>query len=317
MTAALPPIAAPLIAGIELGGTKGVAVIAREGRILARSRHPTEAPDKTLGALADDIVAWTGEHGPISALGIASFGPIGLDPGRSDHGSITRTAKPGWSGARVLEAFSRRFEVPIGWDTDVAGAALAETLWGAGQGQAVVVYLTIGTGIGGGLVVDGRPVHGLVHPEMGHVRARRAPGDAFAGICPFHGDCAEGLASGPAIAARAGAPAETLGEDHWVWPRVAADLAELVYGLIVTLSPNRILIGGGVPTGKAFLFPMIRAEVERRLGGYVAGLTAPALAAIVRPPALGDLAGPMGAIALGLEAMRKTSPAGMGLEAGT
>jgi fructokinase len=307
----------PLIAGVELGGTKGVALIARGREILARSRRPTQAPEKTLGALADDIATWSIEHGPIDALGIASFGPIGLDPARGDFGSITRTAKPGWSGARVFEAFRERFAVPIGWDTDVAGAALAETMWGAGLGQAVVVYLTIGTGIGGGLVVDGRPVHGLVHPEMGHLRVRRAPGDDFAGICPFHGDCAEGLASGPAIAARAGAPAETLPEDHPVWPLVAGELAELAYSLILTLSPNRILIGGGVTTGKPFLLPLIRAEVERRLGGYVAGLTAEALATIVRAPALGDLAGPLGAVALGLKAMQTSGTRGAGLEAGT
>ncbi len=295
---------APLIAGVELGGTKGVALIARGQEIIARSRHPTEAPATTLTALADDIEGWTRDHGPIAALGIASFGPIGLDRARDDYGTITRTAKPGWSGARVLETFAGRFAAPIGWDTDVAGAALAECLWGAGQGQEVVVYLTIGTGIGGGLVVGGQPVHGRIHPEMGHLRVRRAPGDTFAGVCPFHGDCAEGLASGPAIAARAGAPAETLPADHPVWPLVAGELAELVHSLVLILSPQRILIGGGVPTGKPFLIPMVRAGVEARLAGYVAGLDAAALAGIVRPPALADRAGPLGAVALGLGAMR-------------
>ncbi len=294
----------PLIAGVELGGTKGVALIARGEAIIAQSRHPTGDPGATLSALADDIEAWTGVHGPIAALGIASFGPIGLDPARDDFGTITRTAKPGWSGARVMDAFAGRFDVPIGWDTDVAGAALAERRWGAGRDQAVIIYLTIGTGIGGGLVIDGRPVHGRIHPEMGHLRVRRTPGDDFAGVCPFHGDCAEGLASGPAIAARAGAPAESLADDHGVWTRVAGELAELAYSLILTLSPQRILIGGGVPTGKPFLFPMIRAAVEARLGGYVAGLDAAALAGIIRPPALGDRAGPLGAVALGLGAMR-------------
>ncbi len=295
---------APLIAGVELGGTKGVALIARGETIIAQSRHSTgDAPEATLSALAGDIEGWTRIHGPIAALGIASFGPVGLDPARDDFGTITRTAKPGWSGARVLDAFARRFDIPIGFDTDVAGAALAERRWGAGQDKAVVVYITIGTGIGGGLVVDGRPVHGRVHPEMGHLRVRRAPGDDFAGVCPFHGDCAEGLASGPAIAARAGAPAETLPDDHWVWPRVAGELAELAFSLILTLSPERILIGGGVATGKPFLFPMIRAAVEARLGGYVAGLDGAALAEILRPPALGDRAGPLGAVALGAVAL--------------
>jgi fructokinase len=175
-------------------------------------------------------------------------------------------------------------------------------------GRSVVVYLTVGTGIGGGVVIDGQPVHGLVHPEIGHLRVRRAVGDDFAGVCPFHGDCLEGLASGPAIAARSGAPAETLADDHPVWPRVAGELGEMAASLILTLSPQRILIGGGVGMGKPFLFPMIRAATLESLGGYVAGVTPYSLSRIIRQPALGDRAGPLGAIALGLAAMRNPTP---------
>lgn len=296
-----------LIAGVELGGTKAVALIARGAEIIVQRRIPTGEPEATLGALSDQIASWERAHGRIAALGVASFGPLGLDPARADFGLITKTPKAGWSDIDVLGHFRNRFPVPLGFDTDVAGAALAETIWGGAKGCDVVVYLTIGTGIGGGLVVDGRPVHGMVHPEIGHLRIRRAPGDDFAGACPFHGDCLEGLASGPAIAARAGAPAEDLPESAPVWGKVAAEIAEAAAMLILTLSPRRILVGGGVPGGKPFLFPMIREAVAERLAGYVAGLTPAALVEVIGPPGLGDRAGPLGAVALGLMAMRDFS----------
>ncbi len=296
-------MAAPLIAGVELGGTKGVALVARGNRILRRIRVPTGRPRETLQALSDQIAAWGDDLGPVAALGVASFGPLGLDATRRDFGFITRTTKPHWSQTDVLGHFRARFAVPAGFDTDVAGAALAESLWGAGVGHKVVVYVTVGTGVGGGVVIDGRPVHGRVHPEIGHLRIRRAPDDFFSGVCAFHGDCLEGLASGPAIAARAGAPAETLAADHPVWPDVADALAEMAVSLILTLSPQRILLGGGVLAGKPFLFPMIREATRRRLGGYVAGLTPSLLTRMVRPPGLGDRAGPLGAVALGVRAM--------------
>ncbi len=294
----------PLIAGMELGGTKSVALIARGRRILKSARIPTGRPAETLTALGDLIAGWTARAGPIAALGVGSFGPLGLDPTRADYGRITSTPKPGWSNTDVLGALRARFDIPTGFDTDVAGAALAESLWGAAIGAGTVVYLTVGTGVGGGVLVGGRPVHGLVHPEMGHVRIRRAPGDDFAGVCPFHGDCLEGLASGPAIAARAGAPAETLAEDHPIWDLVADELAELTTTLILTLSPERLLLGGGVAGGKPFLMAKIRAATAVRLGGYVAGLSPARLARIIRAPGLGDRAGPLGAVALGLRAMQ-------------
>lgn len=296
---------APLIAGVELGGTKAVALIARDRDIIDSVRIPTGLPADTLGPLAARIAAWADAHGPIASLGVASFGPLRLDPRAADHGRVAATPKPGWSGADVLSPFAGLVSGPIGFDTDVAGAAMAETLWGAGRDQGVVVYLTVGTGIGGGLVVDGRPVHGRVHPEMGHLRVRRTPGDAFAGICPFHGDCLEGLASGPAIAARAGGPAESLAADHAVWTLVADELAELAVSLILTLSPDRILIGGGVTGGQPRLFPMIRAAAAEKLGGYVDGLDAGRLESMIAAPQLGDRAGPLGAIALGVSAMRQ------------
>ena len=289
-----------LLGGVEIGGTKCTALVAHGRDIVDRIDLPTTDPAATLAALA----GWLAQH-DIAALGIASFGPLGLDPARADYGCITTTPKPGWAGCDLLAAFAA-LAVPAAIDTDVAGAALAEGRWGAAQGCAVHVYLTIGTGIGGGVVVDGRAVHGRIHPELGHVRVRRQPGDSFAGICPYHGDCLEGLASGPAIAARTGTAAHLLPPDHPVWPAVAAEIAELCALLVLTLSPQRISIGGGVGMGQPQLLAPIRAHVADLLGGYVDGFDP---AAFIGPPGLGDLAGPLGAIALAeLAYSRKRTP---------
>lgn len=287
-----------LVAGIELGGTKSIALIARGREIVEISRIPTAAPGPTLEALSAQLDVWRGVHGPVQAIGIGSFGPIGLDRGRADYGHITSTPKPGWANVDVVGHFARRFGVPIGFDTDVAGAALAEYRWGAGQGCDVVLYLTIGTGIGGGVVIHGRPVHGLVHPELGHLRVRRAAGDDFAGVCPFHGDCLEGLASGPAIGARTGMAGADIDDDHPVWALVVDELAEAMAMVMLTLSPRRILIGGGVFQHRQQLFGRVRARTADLLGGYVAGVGAAELGDIIRAPGLGDKAGPLGAVAL-------------------
>ena len=194
----------------------------------------------------------------------------------------------------------------MGFDTDVAGAALAEGRWGASAGCAVHVYLTIGTGIGGGIVVDGRPFHGATHPEIGHVRLRRIAGDSFPGTCPFHGDCLEGLVSGPAIAARAGRPAERIAADDPVWTWVAANIAELLASLILTLSPQRIVIGGGVPQGQPAMLDLLPAAVLEWLGGYLAGVDRETLARIIVAPGLGADAGILGAVALALTALSES-----------
>lgn len=287
-----------LVAGIELGGTKSIALIARGREIVGIARMPTAEPGPTLAALSAQIDAWQDVHGPVKAIGIGSFGPIGLDPGRADYGHITSTPKPGWANVDVVGHFAARFAAPIGFDTDVAGAALAEYRWGAAQGCDVLLYLTIGTGIGGGVAVGGAPVHGLVHPELGHLRVRRAAGDGFAGVCPFHGDCLEGLASGPAIAARTGMSGADIDDEHPVWALVTDELAEAMALLMLTLSPQRILIGGGVFQHRQKLFDRLRARTAELLGGYVAGVGSAELADIIRAPGLGDRAGPLGAIAL-------------------
>lgn len=293
------PRLAPLYAGVELGGTKCVALFARGAEIIRQEAIPTADPASTLDGISDRLSAWGSELGLPRALGIASFGPLVLDRRRPDFGRLSSTPKVGWAGTDLRGHFARRFaDLPIAIDTDVNGAALAEGKWGAARGARVHVYLTIGTGIGGGLVIDGRAVHGRIHPEMGHVRVRRAAGDSFAGVCPYHGDCIEGLASGPAIAARAGAPAEGIPREHPVWELIAGELAELMTLLILTLSPERILIGGGVGAGSAFPLAAIRKRTAELLSAYVEGLDEPALQALIVPPGLGEKAGPLGAIAL-------------------
>lgn len=295
----------PVVAGVELGGTKCIAVVARDGAIIARERWATgDDPVATLSAIAAWLESAAWEH-RFAALGIASFGPLTVDPANPQFGRIVNTPKPGWSGADVLGALAGRFDLPVGFDTDVAGAALAEGRWGAAAGCAVHGYLTIGTGIGGGIVVDGKPLHGSFHPEIGHVRVRRARGDSFAGICPIHGDCLEGLASGPAIAARAGQAADTLAADDPVWDRIAAEIAELMAMLILTLAPQRIVVGGGVGQGQPALLERVRAATVPLLGGYLPTHDAASIAQIIVPPGLSEDAGVYGAIALALAALDK------------
>ncbi|QHL91713.1 ROK family protein [Sphingomonas changnyeongensis] len=291
-----PLTAGPLTAGIELGGTKSIAVLARGPQILDRVRVATEDPETVLGGMMAALDGWQAAGAAIAGLGIASFGPLCLDPALPDFGRLTTTPKQGWAGTDLLAPF-RRFGLPVALDTDVNGAALAEGRWGAAQGLSVHAYLTIGTGIGGGAVVNGRPLHGLMHPEMGHVRPASAPASGFAGICPYHGNCLEGLASGPAIAARTGRPAHEIGDDDPVWPMIADELATLIANLLLILSPQRILIGGGVGS-RAVLLPHLRRATARMLGGYLAPVTPDALDRLITAPALGSDAGPLGAVAL-------------------
>lgn len=292
-----------LVAGIELGGTKSIALIARGREIVAEARFPTEAPSTTIEALGGQLDVWAGEHGKPEALGIASFGPVALDRSRADYGHITSTPKQGWADTDLVGHFAKRLGVPIGFDTDVAGAALAEHRWGAAQGASVAVYLTIGTGVGAGVLVDGAPVHGLIHPEFGHVRVRRTADDSFAGVCPYHGDCLEGLVSGPALTERAGKAGTELSDDDAVWTSILRELAEAMALLMMTLSPQRILIGGGVFQHRARLFAALHKRTAELLNGYLVGVDAARLAGIITPPGLGDRAGPLGAIALAYSAV--------------
>jgi len=289
----------PIVAGIELGGTKSIAVLARGTEVLDEARVPTGAPDATLGAMAAALAGWAGRF---VAVGVGTFGPVAL--GGADRGFMLVTPKPGWAGADVLGPL-RGFGVPLALDTDVAAAALAEGRWGAARGVDTHAYVTVGTGIGVGLVANGAPVHGFMHPEFGHLCARRAPGDSFAGICPWHGDCIEGLASGPAIAARAGGrSASAIEVDDPLWSFVAADLAEMFAALLLAAAPARVVFGGGVGLGQAaHLLPRVRLAVTQRLAGYLPLDRAGGADAIIVPATLGDQAGPLGTVALALGAL--------------
>ncbi|WP_298395031.1 ROK family protein [Sphingobium sp.] len=293
----------PLLAGVELGGTKVVVLRARGRDILDRVTIPTTTPDETLGRAADQLRQWQGEAA-FAALGIASFGPLRLDRAAPDFGHMLPTPKPGWSGADIYGALAGALSCPAAIDTDVNGAALAELRWGAGNedGEAsdCLCYLTIGTGLGGGFAFHGRPLHGAMHPEMGHILTRRAPGDDFAGVCPFHSDCIEGLVSGPALAQRFGAPGDQIDPHDPRWDHVAHDIAQLVGTILLTTAARQVLIGGGVGMGRADLLDRVRHMLVDQLAGYLPFVTAQSVATIVRPPVLGDQAGPMGTIALAL-----------------
>ncbi|RYG15729.1 MAG: ROK family protein [Caulobacteraceae bacterium] len=292
-----------MIAGVELGGTKCVCVLASgPDDVRDEVRLPTTTPDETLGAIRAVLESWRGEA-DFAAIGIASFGPIDLDPRSASYGQIVATTKPGWSGA-PLTSLSEGFGVPMSIDTDVNGAALAEGRWGAARGLDSYAYITVGTGVGVGSIVSGRAVRGMGHSEAGHLRVGRIQGDDWPGYCTFHGDCVEGLASGPAIKSRAGRPADDLTPDDPAWRMAVHALGGLLHNLVLTTCPERVLIGGGVATGQPWLFPKVRQALLDSLAVYGATVALAAdIEAYVQPPALGDRAGPLGAIALGLAAI--------------
>lgn len=289
-----------LVGGIEAGGTKFVcAVGSGPDDICAESRFPTTVPDETIARAVQFFREQQLQLGPLSALGIAAFGPIDPHPGSARFGYITSTPKPGWRDTDFAGRVSRELGLPVGFDTDVNVAALGESRWGAAQGLDTFLYLTVGTGIGGGGLVNGRMMHGLVHPEMGHVRIPHdRVEDPFPGRCPFHGDCLEGLASGPAIEARWGKPSRELPPYHPAWTLEAKYLALALVNYICTFSPQRLILGGGVMEQQQ-LFPLIHRQVQKLLNEYV---QAPAVIdqidEYIVPPGLGNRAGVLGAIAL-------------------
>ena len=289
----------PLIAGVELGGTKCNLILARGPEaIFEEKRIETGCPAETLAAIEATLDAWRG----FAAVGIASFGPVSIDREARGYGAITSTPKPGWANTDVARRIAGRVDVPVGFHTDVVGAALGEMRWGAASGLADAAYVTVGTGIGVGLVAGGRPVDGLTHAELGHLRPRRLAGDDWIGSCPFHGACVEGLASGPAIAARTGTKGQELAADHPAWEPVVDALAQLLHAVTLTGVPRRIVLGGGVMNGSR-LIGRIRAALKTSLGGYIALPEVEDVDTYVVPAALGDRAGPLGAVVLGAQAL--------------
>ena len=283
----------PLYGLVEAGGTKFVLGVAHgKDNILATTRIMTTTPCETIGKMLD----WFGEQEALSAIGVASFGPLDLDPASLSWGHIGATPKPHWSNIDIAGPLKARFGCQVAINTDVNSAAFAEFLWGAGQDHRVILYFTIGTGIGGGAVIDGKCLRGLSHPEMGHIRLARHPDDiGFAGICPFHGDCFEGLASGPAVDARWGKSLSELPASHPAHDIIAFYLAQMAVSMQAIFEPGRIILGGGV-MNTAGLIDRVREKASEMAAGYFKGNPC----AVISLPGLGDQSGLLGALALAL-----------------
>lgn len=280
-------------AAIEAGGTKfNVGIGDGDGRIHTQAQFETRAPDETLGAVTSWLDAEIGRTGPVDAIGLASFGPISTDRGAEGWGRLGWTPKLRWQGADMVGPFSH-YGVPLALDTDVNGAALAEWRWGAGRGSARLCYLTVGTGIGGGAVIDGKMLSGRSHPEMGHMFVRRHPDDPFAGACPSHGDCLEGLASGSAIRARWGAPLSGLGAEHPGQAIVGDYLAQACINIVTTLAPERIILGGGVMGT-----PGLLARVRKRFGELANGYLSDFVPGDIMPAHFFPISGLIGGLAI-------------------
>ncbi|MEA3308600.1 MAG: ROK family protein [Chloroflexota bacterium] len=288
-----------MFGGIEAGGTKFVCAVGTDpDDIRAQVSFPTTTPEETIGR-AIDFLAAQQQQTPLTAIGIGGFGPLDPKPSSPHYGYITTTPKPGWQQTDLVGPIKESLGIPVGFDTDVNCAARGEYRWGAAQGLDSFIYLTVGTGIGGGCLINGQPVHGLMHPEMGHIRIPHdLERDPFPGNCPYHGDCLEGLANGPALAARWGQKGVLLPPAHPAWQLEAEYLALALVNYILTIMPERIVLGGGVMQ-QAQLFPLIRARVLELLNGYLA---VPEIVAgideYIVPPGLGNRAGVLGAIAL-------------------
>jgi fructokinase len=301
-----------LIGGIEGGGTKFKAVVVEQTdldseqapKIIAEQLIATTTPEETIGKISTFFQENAGDY--LQAVGLACFGPLDLNPESTQYGHITKTTKPGWSGADVRGMLNEALQTPVVVDTDVNGAALGEYLWGVGRGFPTLLYLTVGTGIGGGLLVNGEPHHGLTHPEMGHIRIpHNRERDPFPGACKFHGNCLEGLAAGYALEQRWGARGETLPPDHPAWELEAEYLGSALANYALTFSPQRIILGGGIMQ-QTFLYDLVRNQVIEKLNGYIPH---PAITEKIEdyivPPGLGNEAGVLGAV--GLTLMRNQS----------
>lgn len=288
-------------AGIELGGTKIICGLATsDGRVCERVEIETKAPDQTLLAIRTELEAFETRNGRFAGLGVGTFGPVCLEQTAANFGCIGPTPKLDWRNCNLHEYFADWLTVPVFLDTDVNAAAYGEAAWGAAVGCGSVVYITVGTGIGAGVLINGLPVHGLLHPEAGHIKVPRAPGDNFKGACSYHDDCVEGMAAGPAIIQRWGKKLLQLPPDHAAYAQTAHYLSHLVTNAILFLSPEKIVMGGGVMSNLE-LFPLIRHQVQALLNGYVAvHQIEHNIDNLIVPPGLGDDAGLLGAIAMAM-----------------
>ena len=285
---------AEIFGGVETGGTWCVCALGTSPQDIEQlEQFPTSGPEETL----DRIVDFFAERPRPVAVGVGSFGPVDLDPRSPTWGTVTTTPKPGWRNARVAGVIQDRLGVPVVFDTDVNAAALGEYVWGAGRGLESLCYLTVGTGIGAGLITAGQPLRGLIHPEVGHMRVPRQVGDEFPGSCPWHRDCWEGLASGRAIAQRWGVSADELPDDHVAWALEAGYLADGILNIVSVASPRRVIAGGGVLERRG-LIDLVGRRLRDRVAGYLpTPLLEDRVADYVVKPALGDRAGVLGAIA--------------------
>jgi len=295
-------MATKLYGGIEAGGTKFVCCVASGPRHIEEEvRFTTTTPQETLRKAVQFFERYV-SSGQIKTIGVGCFGPLELNPNSSQYGYITATPKPDWSHTNVRGILQRQLGVNIAFDSDVNAAALGERVWGASRGADPSLYLTIGTGIGGGYLKDGKPLHGLVNPEMGHLRIPHdRERDPFEGSCPFHGDCFEGLASGPAIEQRLKTSGATVPESNPFWNLEADYIASALMNYILILSPKKIILGGGVMQ-REFLFPKVRNRVRELLNGYVSSkIILDQIDQYIVPPGLGNQSGSMGAIALAMQ----------------
>ncbi|NMC52910.1 MAG: ROK family protein [Chloroflexi bacterium] len=297
-----------LFGGIEAGGTKFVCVAGSgPDDIRMEERFPTTSPVETIGKMVAFFQHAEKKLGKkFASFGVASFGPVDLDASSPTFGFITSTPKPGWKNTDLIGPLRKTFGVPVGFDTDVNGAAIGEGMWGAGKGLQHFIYITIGTGIGGGAVVDGKPLHGLIHPEMGHMLLPHDwDRDPFEGHCPYHGDCFEGMASGPALKARWGVSADRLPANHAAWDLEADYIASALQNLIAVLSPQRLILGGGVMQQEQ-LFPLIRGKLLEKMNNYFQSpVILNRMAEYVVPPGLGNQAGMLGALAMARNEVKK------------
>ena len=289
-----------LFGALEAGGTKMVCAIGNEnGEILEQKSIPTTTPEETMPAILEYF-----KDKEIASIGIACFGPIDLNKNSETYGYITSTPKIPWRNYNIVGAVKDALKIPVGFDTDVNGSLLGEVTWGCAKGLTDAVYFTIGTGVGAGIMTNGKMLHGMLHPEAGHVKMVPRSGDTYKGKCPYHGTCFEGMAAGPAIEERWGAKAVQLADREEVWDLESYYIAQALMGIVLTLSPQKIILGGGVMHQKQ-LFSMIREKMLKELNGYIQAKELTDIDNYIVPASLNDDQGILGCIKLAMNSLEE------------